>query len=68
MRCSRWPRASPPANALRALVGALCVDRGYTRDQAHLIASVAGDLKISSIVNVPHAQVSMSIPLDIFED
>ncbi|MTD52591.1 acetamidase/formamidase family protein [Amycolatopsis pithecellobii] len=55
-------------NALRAMVDALCVDRGYTREQAYLIASVAGDLKISSIVNVPHAQVSMSIPLDIFED
>ena len=55
-------------NALRAMVDALCVDRGYTREQAYLIASVAGDLKISSIVNVPHAQVSMSIPLDIFEE
>lgn len=54
-------------NALRMMVDALCVDHGYTRDQAYLIASVAGDLTISSIVNVPHAQVSMSIPLDIFE-
>lgn len=54
-------------NALRMMVDALCIDRGYTRNQAYLIASVAGDLKISSIVNVPHAQVSMSIPLDIFD-
>jgi formamidase len=55
-------------NALRLMVDALCLDYGYTRNQAYLIASVAGDLKISSIVNVPYAQVSMSLPLDIFEN
>lgn len=53
-------------NALIMMVKALEYDHGLTRDQAYIVASVAADLKISSIVNVPHAQVSMTIPLDIF--
>lgn len=53
-------------NALTMMVKALERDHGLTRDQAYIVASVAGDLTISSIVNVPHAQVSMAIPLDIF--
>lgn len=62
-----WLDASLAArNALTMMVDALVHDHGLTRDQAFIVASVAGDLRISSIVNVPHAQVSMSIPTDIF--
>ncbi len=53
-------------NAVAAMVDALAHDYGLTRDQAYITASVAGDLKISSIVNVPHAQVTMTVPRSIF--
>lgn len=55
-------------NALSMMVDAIAYDYGLTREQAYLVASVAGRLSISSIVNVPHAQVSMSIPRNIFTD
>jgi acetamidase/formamidase len=32
-----------------------------------VLVSVAADLKISSIVNIPNALVSAALPLDIFE-
>ena len=67
------PVCRPPAsatlaarNALRAMMDALMYDYEYTRDQAYIIARVAGDLRISSIVNVPHAQVTVTIPKSIF--
>lgn len=53
-------------NALIAMIDAIAYDYGYSREQAYLIASVAGDLKISSIVNVPYAQASMFLPKSIF--
>jgi formamidase len=53
-------------NALIMMVDAIVFDYGLTRDQAYAVASIAGSLSISSIVNVPHAQVTMSIPRSIF--
>lgn len=53
-------------NAVAAMVDHLMHDYGYDRDQAYVIASVAGDLRISSIVNVPHAQATMAVPKSIF--
>jgi formamidase len=53
-------------NALLMMVDAIAFDYGLSRENAYLVASVAGRLSISSIVNVPHAQVSMSIPRYIF--
>ncbi|WP_033294077.1 acetamidase/formamidase family protein [Amycolatopsis jejuensis] len=55
-------------NAVSAMVDAVAFDHGLTREQAYLAASVAGDLRISSIVNVPHAQVTMLVPESIFTD
>ena len=54
-------------NAVRMMVDAIAHDHGMSREQAYLVASVAGDLRISSIVNIPHAQVSMLMPKAIFE-
>lgn len=52
--------------ALRELVDYLEAVRGYTRAQAYVLVSVAADLQISSIVNVPNAVVSAVLPTSIF--
>jgi formamidase len=44
----------------------LLVERGWTRQQAYAICSVAVDLKISELVDVPNMVVSAFLPLDIF--
>jgi formamidase len=40
---------------------------GVSREQAYCLASVAVDLKISQVVDVPNMIVSAFLPLDIFE-
>ncbi|HXU91899.1 MAG TPA: acetamidase/formamidase family protein, partial [Methylomirabilota bacterium] len=45
---------------------ALLQDRGYTREQAYIICSVAVDLRISNVVDVPNYVVSALLPEDIF--
>lgn len=52
--------------AMDAMLEHLVVDRGYDRAQAYAIASVAVDLRLSSVVNVPNFVVSAVLPLDIF--
>ena len=54
-------------NALAELVDYLVAERGYTANQAYVLVSVAADLRISEIVDVPNALVSAALPLDIFE-
>ncbi|MEM4739419.1 MAG: acetamidase/formamidase family protein, partial [Acidilobaceae archaeon] len=39
---------------------------GYSREQAYIIASVAVDLRLSQLVDVPNFTVSAFLPLDIF--
>ena len=39
---------------------------GYTREQAYIIASVAVDLRLSQVVDVPNFTVSAFLPLEIF--
>ena len=41
--------------------------RGFTREQAYMLVSVAVDLRLSEIVDVPNPLVSALLPLDIFE-
>jgi formamidase len=41
-------------------------ERGFTRQQAYAITSVAVDLKVSELVDVPNFVVSAFLPLDIF--
>ena len=53
-------------NAMLAMVDYLVEERKYTRAQAYAICSVAVDLKISAIVDVPNVAVSAVLPLDIF--
>ena len=39
---------------------------GYTRQEAYAICSVAVDLKVSQVVDLPNVIVSAFLPLDIF--
>ena len=53
-------------NALLNMIAHLVDGRGYTRQQAYVICSVAVDLKVSELVDVPNILVSAFLPLDIF--
>ena len=46
----------------------LVEERGLSREDAYLLCSLAGDLKISEVVDVPHVLVSMHMPKGIFRD
>ena len=51
-------------NALLAMID-LLVERGWSRPQAYAICSVAVDLKLSELVDVPYLVVSAFLPLDL---
>jgi formamidase len=53
-------------NALLNMIDHLGYEHGYTRQQAYAICSVAVDLKVSEVVDVPNFVVSAFLPLDIF--
>ena len=46
----------------------LLQERGWTREQAYIICSVAVDLKISNVVDLPNVTVSAFLPEDIFKE
>jgi formamidase len=46
----------------------LLQERGWTREQAYIICSVAVDLKVSNAVDLPNVTVSAFLPEDIFQD
>jgi len=52
-------------NALLNMIEHL-TERGWTRQQAYVLCSVAVDLKISALVDVPNMLVSAFLPEDIF--
>lgn len=45
----------------------LLEERGWSREQAYVICSVAVDLRVSNVVDVPNVTVSALLPEDIFE-
>ena len=52
-------------NALLNMIQ-LLMERGWSQEQAYCICSVAVDLKLSEMVDVPNILVSAFLPLDIF--
>ena len=54
-------------NALRYMIDWLCASYPMNRSQAYILCSVAGDLKISEIVDAPNWVVSFHFPLAAFE-
>ncbi len=53
--------------ATRAMIRHLVAERGLTREEAYILSSVAVDLRISEMVNVPNCVVSAFLPLAIFD-
>lgn len=53
-------------NALDAMIDYIVSEYGYTRTQAYMIASVAVDIRIGQLVDVPNVGVTAILPLDIF--
>jgi len=45
----------------------LLQERGFSREQAYVICSVAVDLRISNVVDVPNVVISALLPEDIFQ-
>lgn len=54
--------------ATRYMIDYLVAEHGLTREEAYVLCSLAGDLKISETVDVPHMLVSMHMPKSIFRD
>ena len=54
-------------NALDQMLGHIVNTYGYSRAEAHIIASVAVDLRIGQLVDTPNVGVSAILPLDIFD-
>lgn len=54
--------------ATRYMVDFLVAEKGMNRNDAYALCSLAGDLKIAEVVDVPHMLVSMHMPKDIFVD
>ena len=53
--------------AARAMIDWLVREQGLSLHEAYAICSVAGDLKISEVVDIPNWVVSMTVPRGIFE-
>jgi formamidase len=53
-------------NALAAMIDYIVSEYGYDRTQAYMIASVAVDMRIGQLVDVPNVGVTAVLPLDIF--
>ena len=53
-------------NALASMIDYIVSEYGYDRTQAYMIASVAVDMRIGQLVDVPNVGVTAILPLDIF--
>jgi acetamidase/formamidase len=53
-------------NAVRDMIDWLVREQGLSLHEAYAICSVAGDLKISEVVDIPNWIVSMTVPRGIF--
>ena len=55
-------------NALVDIIDYMVREKGLTPEQAYIVASVAVDLRIGQVVDVPNYIVSAILPLTIFEE
>ena len=53
-------------NALLEIINYMVKEKGLTPEQAYVVSSVAVDLRIGQLVDVPNYIVSAILPLDIF--
>ena len=54
--------------ATRYMVDYLVETKGLSREDAYMLCSLAGDLKIAETVDVPHMLVTMHMTKRIFKD
>lgn len=54
--------------ATRYMIDYLVETRGLSREQAYMLCSLSGDLKIAETVDVPHMLVAMHMPKHIFTE
>lgn len=54
-------------NALSDMIDWMVREKGLTAEQAYIVASVAVDLRIGQVVDVPNYTVSAILPLEIFD-
>jgi formamidase len=54
-------------NAVRAMIGWLVAERGLSPQQAYVLCSVAVDLRVAEVVDVPNPIVTARCPLDLFQ-
>jgi len=52
--------------ALRGLIEWLVATKGLEREEAYVLASVAADMKITEIVDMPNFAVACALPLSVF--
>ena len=52
--------------ALRGLIAWLGAEKGLTREESYMLASVCADLRITEAVDMPHFAVACALPLAIF--
>lgn len=55
-------------DALLRMISWIERNKGYSQEQAYIIAAAAVDLRIGQLVDVPNFVVSAVLPLDIFQD
>jgi formamidase len=55
-------------HALGEMIDWMVENKGLTPEQAYVVASVAVDLRIGQLVDVPNYAVSAILPLEIFEE
>jgi len=53
-------------NAVRDTIGWVSAEHGLSREDAYILCSLAGDLRISQIVDQPNWGVSFYLPLSVF--
>jgi acetamidase/formamidase len=65
--CALGPNLMENAqNAVRDTIAWLQADHGLSREDAYILCSLAGDLRISQIVDQPNFGVSFYVPLSVF--
>jgi len=52
--------------ATRYMIDYLVQERGLTRSEAYALCSLAGDLVVAEVVDLPHVLVAMHMPKEVF--
>ena len=55
-------------SAVRAMIDHLVRERGLSREDAYMLCSLAGDLKITEVVDAPNWMVGCFMPDAVFTD